>query len=110
MPAGSPEETSRIEITEGMVTLSRLFGTPDAGLTGDGFQAMLLELGGEGTQALGQLSDQVLGKLARAGASAETVKRWNAAATAAHAESVIDEAEGLEPEPDPEDLPALWAA
>ena len=82
----------------------------DAGLTGDGFQAMLLELGGEGTQALGQLSDQVLGKLARAGASAETVKRWNAAATAAHAESVIDEAEGLEPEPDPEDLPALWAA
>ena len=82
----------------------------DAALTGDGFQAMLLELGGEGTQALGQLSDQVLGKLARAGASAETVKRWNAAATAAHAESVIDEAEGLEPEPDPEDLPALWAA
>ena len=70
----------------------------DAGLTGDGFQAMLTELGGEGTQALGQLSDDVLGKLARAGAKPETIERWNTTA---------------EPEPeladDPDDLPAAWA-
>lgn len=72
----------------------------DAGLTADGFQAMLLELGGEGTQALGQLSDDVLGKLARAGAKPETIERWNTAAEP-------------EPEPeyteDPDDLPAAWA-
>jgi hypothetical protein len=70
----------------------------DAGLSSDGFQAMLTELGGEGTQALGQLSDDVLGKLARAGAKPETIERWNTAA---------------EPEPeytdDPDDLPAAWA-
>ena len=129
MPAYTPEELGAtgpidengavvaVTVTEAPAARTRdqlqaqaMHRLKDAGLTGDGFQAMLLELGGEGTQALGQLSDQVLGKLARAGASAETVKRWNAAATAAHAESVIDEAEGLEPEPDPEDLPALWAA
>jgi hypothetical protein len=72
----------------------------DAGLTSDGFQAMLIELGGEGTQALGQLSDDVLGKLARAGAKPETIQRWNTAAEP-------------EPEPeyteDPDDLPAAWA-
>jgi hypothetical protein len=91
-----------------------------AGLTGDGFQAMLLELGGEGTQALGQLRDDVLGKLARAGAKPETIQRWNAAVAAraplavAADDSVPEE---LFQEPgfpddvsDPEDLPALWAA
>ena len=73
----------------------------DAGLTGDGMRAMLDELGGAGLTGLGQLSDPVLLRLARSGASAETVQRWNAATSEP------------EPEPegqdDPDDLPAAWA-
>ena len=85
----------------------------DQGITGDGIQAMLNQLGGEGVR-LGQLSDEVLGKLARVGASAETIQRWNAAG---HAESVIDEAQDNlasedpdDEQDDPDDLPAAWAA
>ena len=80
-----------------------------AGLNADGMRAMLNELGGPGTAGLGQLSDEVLGRLARKGASAETVARWNA----------VTEPEVVDPEPadeaddladDPDDLPAAWAA
>lgn len=85
----------------------------DQGITGDGIQAMLNQLGGEGVR-LGQLSDEVLGKLARVGASAETIQRWNAAG---HVESVIDEAQDnlasedpSDEQDDPDDLPAAWAA
>jgi hypothetical protein len=78
----------------------------DAGLSADGFQAMLTELGGEGVTAMGQLGDGVLGKLARAGAKPETIQRWNASG---HAESVIDEATEPEFTEDPDDLPAAWA-
>jgi hypothetical protein len=47
--------------------------------------------------SLGQLSDDVLGRLARVGASAETIARWNS----------------TEPDPEPErdpddDLPMTW--
>jgi hypothetical protein len=88
----------------------------DQGITGDGIQAMLNQLGGEGVR-LGQLSDEVLGKLARVGASAETIQRWNAAGVIVH-DPANPEAEepadlGLaseDPEDDPDDLPAAWAA
>jgi hypothetical protein len=88
----------------------------DQGITGDGMQAMLNQLGGEGVR-LGQLSDEVLGKLARVGASAETIQRWNAAGVIVH-DPANPEAEepadlGLaseDPEDDPDDLPAAWAA
>ena len=90
----------------------------DQGITGDGFRAMLAQLGGEGVTALGQLSDEVLGRLARVGASAETIQRWNAAgapaaaptepapADADHGTYVLSDEE----QDDPDDLPAAWAA
>jgi hypothetical protein len=125
MTAYTPEELgAQGEIDEnGVVTVAVTEAAPsrdqvqaqamrrlkDAGLSGDGFQAMLSELGGDGVTALGQLSDDVLGRLARVGASAETIGRWNAAAAAAHAESVIDEATDPEPLEDPDDMPAAWA-
>ncbi len=73
----------------------------DAGLTGDGMRAMLDELGGAGLTGLGQLSDPVLLRLARSGASAETVQRWNAATSEPEPEP--------EEQDDPDDLPAAWA-
>jgi hypothetical protein len=77
----------------------------DAGLSGDGFQAMLSELGGEGVTALGQLSDDVLGRLARVGASAETIGRWNAANAEPDPEPEPDPSDVM----DPDDMPATWA-
>jgi predicted TPR repeat methyltransferase len=50
---------------------------------------MLAELGGPEVTGLGQLSDDVLSRLARAGASAETLARWNAAATAGSADTLV---------------------
>lgn len=73
----------------------------DAGLTGDGMRAMLDELGGAGLTGLGQLSDPVLLRLARSGASAETVQRWNAATSEPEPEPEVQD--------DPDDLPAAWA-
>lgn len=65
----------------------------DQGITATGMQAMLDQFQ---VNALGQLPDEVLGRLARAGASAETIERWNA----------------TEPEPADEqgddDLPMTW--
>ena len=64
----------------------------DGGITATGMQAMLDQFG---AGSLGQLSDDVLGRLARAGASPETIERWNA----------------TEPEPADEgddDLPMTW--
>jgi hypothetical protein len=93
----------------------------EQGITGDGMQAMLNQLGGEGAR-LGQLSDEVLGKLARVGASAETIQRWNAdgapaAAPAPAADDSVpaDDDHGtfvlsLDEQDDPDDLPAAWAA
>jgi hypothetical protein len=93
-----------------------------AGLSGDGFQAMLAQLGGDGVTTLGQLSDEVIGKLARVGASAETIQRWNAdGAPAAAPAPAADDSVPAEvfsepgfPDPDeqddPDDLPAAWAA
>jgi hypothetical protein len=93
----------------------------DQGITSDGMQAMLNQLGGEGAR-LGQLSDEVLGKLARVGASAETIQRWNAdGAPAAAPAPAADDSVPAEvfsepgfPDPDeqddPDDLPAAWAA
>lgn len=74
-----------------------------AGLSADGIKAMLTELGGDGVTAVGQLSDDVLQRLARNGVSAETVARWN---TPAPAVEVVE----AEPESDDDDLPAIWAA
>lgn len=101
----------------------------DQGITGDGFRAMLAQLGGEGVTGLGQLSDEVLGKLARVGASAETIQRWNTAGapTAAPAAAGVIVRDPANPEAedpadlglasedpdeqdDPDDLPAAWAA
>lgn len=47
----------------------------DAGITATGMLAMLDQFG---AASMGQLPDDVLGRLARAGASAETIERWNA--------------------------------
>lgn len=78
----------------------------NAGITPAGMARMLEELGGPGASGLGSLSDEVLGRLARKGASAETIQRWNAEPVATTADP--------EPEPeaddDPDDLPAAWAA
>lgn len=79
-----------------------------AGLTGDGMAAMLQELGGPDARGMGQLSDAVLTRLAKSGASAETVARWNAGPEP----EVIDDADAdaeLNAD-DPDDLPAAWAA
>jgi len=82
----------------------------DAGLTAAGTRGMLAELGGPEVTGLGQLSDDVLSRLARAGASAETIARWNAAATAPEPEPEPEEADEFgEPGEDPDDLPAAWA-
>lgn len=93
----------------------------EQGITNDGMQAMLNQLGGEGVR-LGQLSDEVLGKLARVGASAETIQRWNAdgapaAAPAPAADDSVPAEVFSEPgfpetdeQDDPDDLPAAWAA
>lgn len=80
----------------------------DAGVTADGMKAMLLELGGEECRAIGQLPDAVLRKLAKAGASAETVARWNAPPAAPAVEAEPDNSEVIEPAMD-DDEPMLWA-
>jgi hypothetical protein len=81
----------------------------DAGLTADGMRAMLAELGGPGITGLGQLTDDVLGRLARVGIKPETVARWNAPAAPAEPEpepELVDDTDA----DDPDDLPAAWAA
>jgi hypothetical protein len=82
-----------------------------AGLTAAGMRQALTDLGGPEVTSLGQLDDEVLGRLARVGAKPETIARWNTAAA---------EPEPVQPEPepetaevvedDPDDLPAAWAA
>ena len=89
----------------------------DAGLTAAGTRAMLIELGGNGTTGMGQLNDKVLTRLASAGASAETVQRWNAAAAGVvvrdpanpEAEETVDLDMASEDD-DPDDLPLAWSA
>ncbi len=80
----------------------------DAGLTAAGTRAMLTELGGPGTTGLGQLDDKVLARLAKVGATAETIARWNTPAVELEPE---EEPEEIEPTlDDPDDLPLTWAA
>lgn len=79
-----------------------------AGLTGDGMAAMLQELGGPDARGMGQLSDAVLTRLAKSGASAETVARWNAGPEPEVIDDVDADAE-LNAD-DLDDLPAAWAA
>jgi hypothetical protein len=87
----------------------------DSGLTAAGTQRMLSELAGPAATGLGQLSDDVLGRLARAGASAETIARWNAAESA---DPEPPNGGDIDPEPfpsapaeeDPDDIPLAWAA
>ena len=66
----------------------------DAGLTTEGTRAMLAELGAPNTTGLGQLSDRVLGRLARFGASAETIARWNASTAEAGVLAVVSDHHG----------------
>jgi len=99
----------------------------EAGLSSSGQRAMLLELGGPDAHRLGQLSDEVLLRLARNGISEQTAARWNAqgnpAATAAQAATEADpaaaELDPAEPEPNPaapegaaaeRDLPMHWSS
>jgi hypothetical protein len=94
----------------------------DEGVTNDGMKAMLLELGGEGCRAIGQLPDDTLHSLAKAKVSPETLERWNGAAKPARAATV----RRIEPVPAPtpaeeelpegaedfdpvQDEPMLWA-
>jgi hypothetical protein len=70
--------------------------------------AMLQELGGPDARGMGQLSDAVLTRLAKSGASAETVARWNAGPEPEVIDDVDADAE-LNAD-DPDDLPAAWAA
>lgn len=74
----------------------------DSGLTAGGLRQMLDELGGPEIHGLGQLSDELLGRLARQGISAETVARWNAAADPGPEPEVAPTA------PDGDDLPLAW--
>ena len=60
----------------------------EQGITSIGMAAMLEQFN---VSTVGQLTDDVLGRLARVGASAETIERWNA-----------------EPEADDDDLPMAW--
>jgi hypothetical protein len=48
-----------------------------SGLTATGMRSMLDELGSPDINGIGQLDDQVLGRLVRQGISPETVERWN---------------------------------
>ena len=101
----------------------------DSGLTAAGTRRMLSELAGPDATGLGQLSDDVLGRLARAGASAETIARWNAAESADPAPApehervmTVLDADGdpmdvpagpTDEDPadeDPDDIPLAWAA
>lgn len=86
----------------------------DAGLTPAGNRAMLAELGGPDVTGLGQLSDKVLTRLANAGASAETIARWNGAAPADDQPATSEEPEEIaddsDPTDDPDDLPLTWTA
>jgi hypothetical protein len=66
----------------------------DAGLTSEGTRAMLTELGGPDVTGLGQLSDRVLGRLAKSGASAETIARWNASTAEAGVLAVVSDHHG----------------
>lgn len=90
----------------------------DSGLTTAGMRQMLSELAGPDATGLGQLSDDVLSRLARAGASAETIARWNAAKAPEPERAMtvldvdgdpVDIPVGPDGE-DPDDLPAAWAA
>ena len=103
-----------VTVTEEPVTPSRdqlqaqaMRRLKDAGLTGDGMRAMLTELGGAGLTGIGQLSDPVLLRLARSGASAETVQRWNAATSQVELEPAPEDP--ADEQDDPDDLPAAWA-
>lgn len=84
----------------------------DAGLTATGTRAMLAELGGPDATGLGQLSDKVLTRLANAGASVETIARWNGAAPADDQPATSEEPEEIaddsDPTDDPDDLPLTW--
>ena len=73
----------------------------EAGLTAAGMRQLLDELGGPEVMGLGQLADEVLGRLVRQGISPTTVQRWNQAADAAEAVQApaVDGAE---------DLPLSW--
>jgi hypothetical protein len=77
----------------------------DEGVTNDGMKAMLLELGGEGCRAIGQLPDDTLHSLAKAKVSAETLERWNGAAKPAKAATVRRIEPAPAPAPAEEELP-----
>ena len=84
----------------------------DAGLTTEGTRAMLAELGAPNTTGLGQLSDKVLSRLAKSGASPETIARWNtsmATTVPDHHEDDVNLADesGVGSDPDDES-PATW--
>jgi len=78
-----------------------------AGLTAEGMRQMLADLGGPEVTVLGQLQDEVLGRLARVGAMTETIARWNAAAAPEPEPAAAVDAEPTE---DPDDLPAVWGS
>ena len=72
MPAPAPATPSRDELQAQALGKLQELGLTDAGLN-----ALLLQLGGPDTASLSQLTDKVLSRLATAGASAETIERWN---------------------------------
>jgi len=119
-PSPPPEDRDRLQAQ----VLRRV---KEAGLSSSGQRAMLLELGGPDAHRLGQLSDELLLRLARNGISERTASRWNAhgspAATAAQAATEADpaaaELDPAEPEPNPaapegaaaeRDLPMHWSS
>ena len=101
----------------------------EVGVSTSGRAAMLADLGGEGCTGIGQLSDDVLIRLARGGAKPETVERWNGSfpprekpwpvkmpTTTVRRIAQTVEPQTMEPTPDPDnseviedDEPMLWA-
>jgi hypothetical protein len=90
------------------------------GVTADGMKVMLAELGGEGCQAIGQLPDDVLIKLAKAKVTPETLERWNGATvntgkvlSVRRIDPALPPDVDPTPEPEPEviedDEPMFWA-
>ena len=111
-PAYTPEELgAQGQIDENGVVVATVTEAPsrdllqaqairrlkDQGISAVGMQSMLDQFQ---ANSMGQLPDDVLSRLARVGASVETIDRWNASA------DVIED----EPTDDPDDLPATWAA
>jgi hypothetical protein len=96
-PTGQAAPVGQPNITPAAATKRCL----DSGLTPEGIHAMALELSNGATVAIGGLSPEIQRKLATAGVSDASVKKWNAAGAAAAANDAAAADDSSE-------LPATW--